>query len=188
MRKGADGLDTFVAGAKAGPPMKLGRPFRTLIAFFALVLALYLASFHGVEYLRHRKGPWSVRFDRTADGTPFAEIFQPRLGITGVRLVFPGETFTNSVETLAFALPEPSRTVPFGRVIYEDLTFLPGVVTFDFFGHEIELVPRMLVVNRKAIPWRSGAEIEVARASKPASPPQPPATTARKPSLFAPRP
>ena len=168
--------------------MKLGRPFRILIAFFALVLALYLASFQGVEYLRHRKGPWSVRFDRTADGTPLAEIFQPRLGITGVRLLFPGETFTNETETVAFALPEPTRLVPFGRVIYEDLTFLPGVVTFDLFGHEIELVPRMLVVNRKAIPWRPGAAIEVMRDDKPAAPPQPPATAPRKPSLFSPRP
>ncbi len=168
--------------------MKLGRPFRILFAFFALLLALYLASFHGVEYLRYRKGPWSMRFDRTADGTPFAEIIQPRLGIAGMRLVFPGEIFTNAAETIAFALPEPSRTVPFGRVIYEDLTFLPGVVTLDLFGHEIELVPRVLVVNRKTIPWRPGAVVEVRREDKPAAPPQPPATTARKPSLFAPRP
>ena len=168
--------------------MKPGRPFRILTILFALVLALYLASFHGVEYLRHRKGPWSVRFDRTTDGTPFAEIIQPRLGITGARLLFPGEIFTNAAETITFALPEPSRTVPFGRVIYEDLTFLPGVVTLDLFGHEIELVPRMLVVNRKTIPWRPGALIEVAREGKPAAPPQPPATVPRRPSLFSPRP
>ena len=168
--------------------MKLGRPFQILIALFALVLALYLASFHGLEYLRHRKGPWSVRFDATTDGTPFAEISQPRLGINSVRLIFPGETFTNAAETIHFALPEPTHPVPFGRVIYEDLTFLPGVVTFDLFGHEIELVPRTLVVNRKAIPWRPGAMIELARDRKPATPPQPPATTAKKPSLFSPRP
>lgn len=168
--------------------MKPGRPFQILIAFFALVLALYLASFHGVEYLRHRKGPWSVRFDRMADGTPFAEISQPHLGITGARLLFRGEIFTNAAETVAFVQPGPARPVPFGRVIYEDLTFLPGVVTFDLFGHEIELVPRILVVNRKAIPWRPGAVVEVAREGKPATPPQPPATVPRKPSLFSPRP
>lgn len=162
--------------------MKLGRPWRIALTLFAVVFALYLGGYHGIEHLRHRKGPWSVRFDAAPDGSPFAEISQPRLGIAGVRLVFVGETFTNRAETISFARPEPLRAVPFGRVIYEDLTFLPGVVTLDLFGHEIELVPRILVVNRKAIPWRSEATITLRRENKPATPPQPPEANARSAS------
>jgi len=167
--------------------MKPGRPLRTLLILFALVLAFYLASFYGLEFLRHRKGPWTVRFDRAADGAPIAEISQPHLGISGARLVFRGEVFTNAAETVSFALPEPNRAVPFGCVIYEDLTFLPGVVTLDLFGHEIELVPRILVVNRRAIPWRPGMEIVLTPTNKPATPPQPPSALPKKSPLSSPR-
>ena len=81
--------------------MKASRPFRTLLILFALVLAFYLASFYGVEYLRHRKGPWVMRFDRATDGTPIVEISQPHLGINGTRIVFRGEVYTNAAAAIA---------------------------------------------------------------------------------------
>jgi len=31
--------------------------------------------------------------------------------------------------------------------------FLPGVVTMNLLGHEIELMPRTLVIDKKEIPW-----------------------------------
>ena len=36
----------------------------------------------------------------------------------------------------------PRKAAVFGRVIYEDLMQLPGVVTFNLFGHEVELMRR----------------------------------------------
>jgi hypothetical protein len=59
-------------------------------------------------------------------------------------------------------------------VIYEDLTFLPGVVTFDLLGHEVELLPRALVVNKKLVEWQSGMTVDLWPTNKPAEPPQPP--------------
>jgi hypothetical protein len=41
------------------------------------------------------------------------------------------------------------------------------------FGHEIELMPRVLVVNKTEIPWRSGATIDIWPTNKPAEPPKP---------------
>lgn len=155
--------------------MKPGFPIRSLLAVFGAVVVLYFSAFHGIEYLRHRKGPWEIQFATSADGVPFAEVRQPALRISSVRLVFPGEVSADPPTTIRFERPVPVTPVPFGRVLYEDLTFLPGVVTLDLFGHEIELVPRTLMLNRKAIPWRSGAVIEVSRDLKPARPPQTPA-------------
>ena len=63
--------------------------------------------------------------------------------------------------------------MPFGRVKFEDLTYLPGTVTFDFFGHEIELIPRTLYINRKPRPWQSNAIISLTPADKPAGLPEP---------------
>ena len=66
------------------------------------------------------------------------------------------------------------QPVPFGKVIYEDLTFLPGVVTFDLFGHEIELLPRALIANKKQVAWQSGVTVDLWPTNKPAEPPHPP--------------
>lgn len=155
--------------------MSPGISTRSLIVAFAIVLGLYLAAFYGLEYRRHRKGPWEVIFSIT-NGAPLVEVRQPRLGIERVRLSFGDERATNTTPAAQMVrFDAPRRPVPFGRVIYEDLTFLPGVVTFDLFGHEIELLPRALVVNRRRRPWRSGETILLRASEKPAEPPHPPA-------------
>jgi len=67
----------------------------------------------------------------------------------------------------------PEKPVPFGKVKFEDLTYLPGTVTFYFFGHDVELLPRALYINRKARPWQSNETITLTPADKPASLPEP---------------
>ena len=81
-------------------------------------------------------------------------------------------TATNALpQTVLF--DRPRKPAPFGKVIYEDLTQLPGVVTFDLFGHEIELLPRVLVVNKRQIKWNSQASIELWPTNKLPQPPKP---------------
>ena len=137
---------------------------------FAAVLLAYLAVFSGIEYARHRKGPWKVDFMTDAEGCPYIGVFQKHLRISA-RLAFPDERTgrTNFGQRVAF--DHPKKSVPFGKVIYEDLTFLPGVVTFDFFGHEVELLPRVLIVNKKETAWN--AVVELYSTNKPAVPPKP---------------
>ena len=45
------------------------------------------------------------------------------------------------------------KPIPFGRKKFEDLTYLPGTLAFDFFGHEIEFMPRTMVINLQEVPW-----------------------------------
>ena len=70
-----------------------------------------------------------------------------------------------------------SYAMPFGRLFHADLTYLPGVVTFDLFAndsnathqgrrHEVELLPRGLVVNRTEYPWRPVMEIKLSAEDK----------------------
>ena len=49
--------------------------------------------------------------------------------------------------------------VPFGNCVFMDTTFLPGTVTLQLFGHEIELLPRVLVIDRQEHSWRPGNTI-----------------------------
>jgi hypothetical protein len=42
---------------------------------------------------------------------------------------------------------------------------LPGTVTLRLFGHEIELLPRVLIIDRKEHPWKAGDTIRLAPTS-----------------------
>jgi len=147
-------------------------PKSIAIWFFAVVL-LYLGVFYGMEGCRHRKGSWEVDFASDAEGTPSVVIYQPRLHLSSVELLFPGEKAPSSNFSQRVSFDRPLKPVPFGQVLYEDLTILPGVVTFNLFGHEIELLPRTLIVNKKEVPWKSESVIELSPTNKPAQPPKP---------------
>jgi hypothetical protein len=120
-----------------------------LLIGFGLALLVYASFFSCDQYVRQRKGPWQVRFTTNQVGWAQIEISQANLAIHST-IVFEGESATNS-GTVQFDRPE--RTIPFGKTKFEDLTFLPGSVVFDLFGHEVELLPRTLYLNKKEHPW-----------------------------------
>jgi len=132
---------------------------RLLLGSGLAALVFYAAGFGLNEHLRFRRGPWEVRFEPGVE--PRLIVAQPRLGIAGVTLSFPGETADGPATTVRFETPHQS--IPFGSVKYDDLTYLPGVVTLDLFGHEIELLPRTLYVNRRAIPWTNASRVVISR-------------------------
>ena len=146
---------------------------KTIAIWFFVVLALYLGVFYGFEFWRNRRGGWEVDFVSDAKGDPSVVIFQPRLDLSSVEILFPGEKVEATNLSKRVSFDRPFNKVLFGRVLYEDLTVLPGVVTFDLFGHEIELLPRTLIANKKEIPWKSESVIELFPTNKLASPPKP---------------
>lgn len=152
--------------------MKSGLTAKTVGLIFVAVLALYAALFFGIERARQSHGPWEVEFQNVAGNSPALLIAQPHLNLRDVKLVLHGESLTNAPGIVRF--DRVKQSTPFGRVIYEDLTFLPGVVTFDLLGHEVELLPRALVVNKKLVPWQSGMTVDLWPTNKPAEPPRPP--------------
>jgi hypothetical protein len=131
-------------------------------------LVIYFGGYFTVEHLRHRKGSWQVEFFAT-NRTPAVRIDQPHLGISNVVLILEQEASAPSFTNSTWSFVDPSNTpypVPHGRVIFEDLTFLPGTVTFDFNGHGVELLPRTLIVNGREHAWQSGATLSLQPADK----------------------
>lgn len=128
---------------------------RNMLIAFAVTVVIYVIAFQGLEYFRTRKGPWEVAFTRNDEGRPVLAIDQPRLGLSEVTLVFDAETTATNFQPQTIRFDRPIRELPWGRVLFQDPTEQPGVVTLLLFGHEIELMPRTLVLNRKEIPWRS---------------------------------
>ncbi len=126
---------------------------------FVLAVALYAASFAWIQHKRDHKGPWLVVFCTSPEGDPFLLVSQTHLKIDNQRISFADHpiSYPNMVRAIYF--DGPRTNVPFGQVVFQDPTFLPGTITFDFWGHRVELMPRTMVINQAEIPWHSRSNI-----------------------------
>jgi hypothetical protein len=141
--------------------MKSGGIARQVVAVFFVALTLYFVTYTAIEHRRNRNGPWEVTFTNDVAGTPAIRIDQPRLAITNVLIVFTNAPIaTNAATAIAFERPRPVPfEVPYGRCIFMDTTFLPGTIVFEMFGHEVQLIPRVLTIDKQEQPWRVDEEI-----------------------------
>jgi hypothetical protein len=136
-----------------------------------MALVIYTGGFTLDQHLRTYRGPWEVTFTHDANGAPAIIVNQPNLHVAHLKIVFAGEQASNASASVKFDLPE--KPVPFGKIEFEDLTYLPGTETFNFFGHEVELLPRTLYINRRPRAWESHTTLILTPADKPASLPAP---------------
>jgi hypothetical protein len=144
---------------------------KDLLVTFVIAVVLYVGFYSWDRHMRLRKGPWEVAFVSDGKGAPAIVINEPKLNISNVRIELMGEQI--SAVSSAVIFDEPSKRVPFGTLVFDDLMYQPGTVTLNLFGHEIELLPRTLIVNKKQIPWSSGTVIQLQPEQKlPPSPPR----------------
>ena len=125
-------------------------------------VGLLTVVFGWIEHRRVVKGPWVVSF-APGNESPVIFLNQSALGIRDVRIIFREATAqTNSVQVIEFS---QARAVPFdvplGQCVFQDTSFLPGTVTFEMFGHQIQLMPRVLTIDGVERPWRSVERIEL---------------------------
>jgi hypothetical protein len=135
---------------------------------FLATLLLYTAAFWLIEHRRIKNGPWQVTFT-TETNAPAIVISQSTLGIRNVKLVFPGAPSpTNAAVTITF---DAARPVPFdlpgGRCVFLDAISLPGTLTLELHGHQIQLLPRTLTLDHKEVPWAGLNETGVDLPAKP---------------------
>jgi hypothetical protein len=132
--------------------------WKSVVLTFCLALVFYVLAWSWMARKQTGKGPWQVEFTTNGMGVPQLVISQPALGLSNVTVRFEQERLapTNGVGAVAFL--QPRMTVPYGRVIYDDLMFQPGSVALDCFGHVVEMVPRDLILNGSPVPWRSNSE------------------------------
>jgi hypothetical protein len=138
--------------------MKTDGLLRPLVIAFVAASILYAVVYSGIEHRRTRKGPWQVVFTNDASGAPALLINQPSLAIANVWLTFPGAALPPGLDTNQPAFAEPRAVpyaIPFGSCRFMDTTFLPGTLVFNLFGHDIQLLPRVLTIDGAERPWRS---------------------------------
>ncbi len=147
--------------------MKSARPtFLSIAITFVLALGFYFAAYRWLSGCQTGRGPWEVMFTNDVAGVPEIVIAQPGLGVSNVHVRFPGEHFAASNAPAKVVFSTPKTPVPAGQLIYDDLMFLPGTVTLDLFGHEVELLPRTLVLNRAPAGWTNNTTHTLERTNK----------------------
>ena len=148
--------------------MKSPGVLKHFIIAFALALALYIVFFTFIEGRRTRNGPWRVAFGSAGSNSPpFLIINEPRLKISNVRVMFAGASAPRTNAVMIFDTPrEVPFDVPLGQCVFMDLISQPGTVTFNLFGHEVQLIPRALTIDKKDVRWESDKTIAVPAAKE----------------------
>ncbi len=142
--------------------MNSGGALKHFLIAFVLAAIGYAIFYHSIEHRRTRKGPWQVTFMSISNGVPTIAINQPRLAIRNVQIMFPEQTATETNLPFKLVLDQPREVpfpVPFGNCVGLNTTFLPGRARFQLFGHDIELLPRVLVTDRQEHPWLSDSTV-----------------------------
>ena len=154
--------------------MKRDRLLKHVLVAFVIALLVYVTFYTVIEHRRNRTGPWQVTFVNDTASVPTIIVNQPALGITNVKIAFVGES--NSLAEAALTLPFGEARVvpfdvPFGKCVFLDTTYLPGTVALNLFGHEVQLLPRVLTIDKVEKAWRSGENISLQHSVRPASQP-----------------
>jgi len=149
--------------------LKTGDLVKRASAAFVLALAAYAVLYYLIEHRRASKGPWQVTFTKAEIGVPAMLINQSALGITNVQILFQAEpaASTNAASRANFDQASPDRItvsfnqarqtpfdVPYGRCDFLDTVTLPGTVAFEIFGHQIQLMPRVLTIDGIEHSWK----------------------------------
>jgi len=141
--------------------MKNDRLPKILLLSFIFAVVIYLPAFGLMQGCRTSKGPWHVEFSTDATGTPALLIEQAKLNVSK-RIVFADQKISQTGLSHQLVFDDPTKTnAPFGEIVFQDLTFLPGTVTFNFFGHEVELLPRVLIVDKQEHVWKNSEALSV---------------------------
>lgn len=138
------------------------KAWRNILAFVAVIVLGYALAFHWIENRRIARGPWIVDFGYEGVAARLT-VNQPSEGITNVQIqIISGAIWTNVPAEVRFVTARNVPfEVPFGQCVFQDILFLPGTVALRVGGHEVQLMPRCLTIDKVEHPWRSGTVIRV---------------------------
>jgi hypothetical protein len=147
--------------------LKTGDFLMRVLLAFVVVLTAYAVLYRVIEHRRTAKGPWQVTFTHDPPRAPTILIHQPALGLTNCQIQFLRNSNAPASKSVTLTFDTARKTpfaVPFGRCVFQDTIFLPGTVVLQSFGHQIQLMPRVLTIDGVERQWHSGATITLTNA------------------------
>jgi hypothetical protein len=133
---------------------------KDLVIVLVLSVLFYVAGFAWIQHRRVAKGPWEVTFVSDSAGQPSILIAQRTLNISQ-KLEFPDVRIHRANLDVGVKFGEAVTNLPFGEMMFQDPLFLPGTATMRLFGHVVELLPRVLIIDDQEQAWGSGREIVI---------------------------
>lgn len=160
--------DDSEPSGKADAAAEMNRTWRIFAIPAVIALLGYIVLYATDVRLRERRGPWEATFQVETDGTPAVVLRHDTLGIQDVRVRFVGEHVDTNTPPLPATVrfDQPSAPVPFGKTAFDDLMYLPGTVVLQCFGHEVQMLPRTLYLNRRGVDWSSGKTFDLQASGK----------------------
>jgi len=142
------------------------KAWKHFVAAFAITLIGYIVVFNWIEHRRVKNGPWEITF-QNAGGQLELVINQNSEAIRDVRIQFTAATLgTNLSQTIQFtAGRKVPFDVPFGKCVFLDPLFLPGKAVLEIAGHEIQLMPRVLMLDGAEHAWNSAKSFALPKAN-----------------------
>ncbi|MBA4148921.1 MAG: hypothetical protein H0X66_12465 [Verrucomicrobia bacterium] len=134
----------------------MGKP---ILITFVLAIAIYVIGFTWIQHRRESKGPWVVEFRTDPDGTPQLVISQETLNIQNQTITFSDQQLTEKNLSQIVRFDGPTTNAPFGEIVFQDPTFLPGTVAFNFWSHGVEFMPRTMIINKEEVHWNTRTNI-----------------------------
>ena len=126
--------------------------FRNAATAAAIAVVFYLVFFNWMQHRREGKGPWQITFVSDAQGSPSISIEHPKLNLNH-RIIFDGAKLNRTNLSQRIDFVQGTTEIPFGQMLFQDPTFLPGTVTMRLFGHEVEVLPRVIIIDKKEHAW-----------------------------------
>jgi len=139
---------------------------RHLAVAFALAVVFYVASFWWIEHRRVVKGPWEIEFISDASGKPSLQISQRKLHISE-KLIFPDDKVEPPNLSQRVNFSQATTNLPLGEMLLQDALYLPGTVTMRLCGHQVEVLPRALIVDKKEHSWQTGEQVVIGKTAAP---------------------
>lgn len=159
-------LDSIASVTNSPSHMESDGLLKKLAITFTISVVAYFAIFHWIEHRRVSSGPWNVTFVTDTNAQPSVIIAQEKLKLSNLRITFPEQRWSESNLLRSIQYDTSKTNCGFGEIVFQDPTFLPGTVTFNFFGHEVELLPRTLIIDKREYPWIPNDTIYVRGAGK----------------------
>ncbi|HEY3853170.1 MAG TPA: hypothetical protein VGO67_02110 [Verrucomicrobiae bacterium] len=128
-------------------------------AAFVIAVVFYVVTFMWIERRRVAHGPWQILFSSDGAGVPSLAISDSKLNISNTVRFVTGKTTPNISKSIEFR--QDISELPFGKIAFQDPTFLPGTLSMQLFDHKVELMPRILFIDGKEYPWNLTNVVEL---------------------------
>lgn len=135
--------------------MKINELVKHGVIAFVIAAVVYFGMYRWIQHRREFRGPWEITFLSDAQGTPSLKVKESALNINDQLITFPDRKISETNLNTTILFSKAMSNAPFGEVVFQDPTFLPGTIMFNFWGHGVELMPRTMVINQKEVAWHS---------------------------------